>query len=252
MKENDVLEIDLLSLLCALWKKAWAICLAAVLCAGLFYSYAAFGVTPTYEASALIYINSRSVVITDEKEEISKAELDTAKQLVNTYNVIMKARTTLNEVLDWTDLDYSHTQLKEMITASSVDDTEVFKITVTGTVPEDTMELANAIANILPKKIPSVVDGTSARIIDLAILPQEPVAPNVMHYALLGGLLGAVLVCGIVVVLELLDNKIKDPDHLQSQYDLPVLAVIPDLMKQEKDNTYQYYRHSERSTNRGN
>ena len=57
---------------------------------------------------------------------------------------------------------------------------------------------------------------------------------------MLGFLLGAVLACGTVVVLYLMDDKIHSADYLLSSYDLPLLAVIPDLT-QDDDDGYYYY-----------
>ena len=54
----------------------------------------------------------------------------------------------------------------------------------------------------------------------------------------MGILLGVVLMCGIIVIAELRDTLIHDPDYLLQTYDIPVLAVVPDLMAADKRSGY--------------
>ena len=42
----------------------------------------------------------------------------------------------------------------------------------------------------------------------------------------------------MIVVLELLDEQIHDSDYLIQTYDIPVLAVIPDLLSTKSSNDY--------------
>ena len=51
-------------------------------------------------------------------------------------------------------------------------------------------------------------------------------------------MLGFVLACGIVVIMELTDEQIHDSDYLIQTYDIPVLAVIPDLLSATSTNDY--------------
>lgn len=37
-----------------------------------------------------------------------------------------------------------------------------------------------------------------------------------------------------------MDNRIHDSDYLLQTYDIPVLAVIPDLMNTKSDNEYYH------------
>ena len=59
-----------------------------------------------------------------------------------------------------------------------------------------------------------------------------------MKNTAIGMILGFVLACGIIVVMELLDDQIHDSDYLVQTYDIPVLAVIPDLLSTKSTNDY--------------
>ena len=236
--ETGELEIDLLRMAQALWKKAVGIVIAGVLAAAAALGYTAFFVTPLYKAEALMYVNSNNISVGSTKVSISQAELSAAQTLVDTYIVILNTRATLSEVIAQTKVNYSYEQLKKMISAQSVNSTEVFSITVTSPDPKEAEVLANAIAQILPQKIASIVEGSSARIVDYAVESTEKASPSLRGNALLGFVLGVILACGVVIIREMLDDVIHDSDYLIQTYDIPVLAVIPDLLSSQSANAY--------------
>ena len=169
---------------------------------------------------------------------ISQGELTAAQSLIKTYAVILSTRTTLNDVIEQSGVSYTYEQLKGMISAQSVNSTEVFSITVTSPNPREAELLANTIVRILPEKIAAIVEGSSARIVDYAVAPAGKASPNLSKNALTGAMVGFVLACGIVVIMELMDDQIHDPDYLIQTYDIPVLAVIPDLLSASSTNDY--------------
>ena len=46
---------------------------------------------------------------------------------------------------------------------------------------------------------------------------------------MLAGLLGAVVVCGILVLAHLLHNTVVDDEDVQKKLGLPVLGLIPEV-----------------------
>ncbi len=237
-RNDDEMEIDLLKLAKALWRRAWAIMLAAVIFGGAALTYTAIFVTPLYKAEALMYVNSSNISVGGAKVSISQGELTAAQSLIKTYAVILSTRTTLNDVIEQSGVSYTYEELKEMISAQSVNSTEVFSITVTSPSPREAEMLANTIARILPEKISAIVEGSSARIVDYAVEPAKKASPSLSKNALIGAMLGFVLACGIVVIMELTDEQIHDSDYLIQTYDIPVLAVIPDLLSATSTNDY--------------
>lgn len=242
-RNDDEMEIDVLRLLLALWKKAWAIALVTVILGAAAFAGTAVFIRPKYRAEALMYVNSSNISLGSAKVSISQAELSAAQTLVDTYIVIMNTRTTLEDVIAQTGVPYKYRELKEMITAQSVNGTEVFSIQVVSESPAEAEKLANAIARILPEKIASIVEGSSARIVDYAVVPAQKDSPSLVKNTAIGMILGFILACGVIVVLELLDDQIHDSDYLIQTYDIPILAVIPDLLSTKSSN--EYYKSAE-------
>lgn len=243
---NEEREVDLFRLLKALWRKAWAIALAAILFGGSFFAGTLLFIKPLYTAKSLMYVNSSNITVGGTKVSISQSELTAAKTLVDTYIVILNTRTTLEDVIAQSGVSYTYEELMErkMISAAAVNGTEVFAIEVTSTDPREAELLANTIARILPEKIASIVEGSSARIVDYAVVPAEKASPNLTKNAIIGAALGFMLACGVTIILELMDEQIHDSDYLSETYDIPVLAVIPDLLSAKSEN--DYYQSAER------
>ena len=236
-EKDDVMVIDLVQLAKALWRRAWAIVLAMIICGGAAFSYAYFLVTPLYQASAMMYVNNSSVSVGSTQVDLS--DLNAAQSLVETYLVILKTRGTLEEVIEVADVPYTYEQLSGMITAGAVNSTEVFEIQVTSADPQEAEKLANTIADLLPERISQIIDGSSAKIVDYAVVPSHKSSPSISRYTMMGLLLGAVISCGVIILFELFDEQIRDEDYVRETFDLPLLAAVPDLLSKSRENYYR-------------
>lgn len=234
-KERDMIEIDLLKLVLILWRKAWAIVLAMVVMGGI-----AFGVTynfiePEYQASVKVYVNNTN----QNNTTISSADISTQRSLVQTYIVTLKSRTTLNEVIKQANLDYDFEELSGMISAEAVNSTEVFEVTVVSKDAKEAAEIANTIAEVLPTRISEIIESSSVKILDYAIINNEPVSPSYVKNVAIGALAGAVVAVALIFLQFVLDNKIHSEEYLIEHYKYPILAVIPDLTATSKNKYYK-------------
>ncbi|MBQ3275483.1 MAG: hypothetical protein IJH47_00300 [Oscillospiraceae bacterium] len=248
MKNNDEIEIDLLKLFKALWRRALVIILVAVVFASAVFAYTLFFISPAYDATASIYVNNSSFSFGSTSFSISASELNASNSLVNTYIYILKSRTTLEDVIAKGNLPYTFEQLSKMITTKTVTGTAAFDITVRSSSPTEAEFIANIIAQILPDRIAEIVDGSSVRIVDYAIVPAHRAAPSYTKNTIIGFLIGAVLAAAIVIIRFLIDEQndvvIHSADELRTLYpDIKVLAMIPDMRLSEKKGYYysSYY-----------
>jgi capsular exopolysaccharide synthesis family protein len=70
-----------------------------------------------------------------------------------------------------------------------------------------------------------------ARIVDEAEIPRAPVLPRHGRDLMFGLAIAIVLALGVALLLEHLDNRIKTPDEIAAQLNLPVLGLVPRLAK---------------------
>ena len=243
MKERseEVFEIDLLRIIKVLWQRAWILILAMLVAGAAAFSYARFLVTPKYSSTALMYVNYGSISLGSASLSINASQVGTAEKLVDTYIVILQTRSTLEEVIKKADLPYSYTQLRNMLSAGSVSQTVIFSVTAVSSDPEEAALIANTVADVLPGKINSLIDGSSARVVDRAVVNPSRIAPSYTRYTAVGMLIGALLSALIVVALDLADDVIRDEDYLLQTYDVPILARIPDLANNSSKKGYSYY-----------
>ena len=237
---NGETVIDLFELLGVFIKKIWIAVIFTVAGAILALTYTMFLVTPLYKSSALLYVNNSDFSLGN--VSISTAELSAAKSLVATYSVILKSRTVINEVIEISGVNYSYDEMINMVEANSVDNTEVFSITVTSANPAEAEMLANLYAQVLPNKISEIVNGSEPKIVDYAVIAAKRSSPSYTKNTAIGALLGFVIAAAIVVISYLRDDIIHSEEYLTKTYpNIPLLTVVPDLIN-TRSNGYGYYR----------
>ena len=232
--KTEEIEIDLARLFSALMKKAWLLGIAAVVCAFVTLVCTMLFVAPKYESSAMFYVNNNSISVGDVSLGISSSDISASKSLVKTYIVILNTRETLDDVIDYAGVDRTYKEVKNMIRAAAVDSTEVFRVTVTSEDPGEAERIASAIGYILPKRISSIIEGTSSKVVDSAVLPSGPSSPSYTKSAVIGFAAGLLAMAAVVVVLELLDNTIHTEEDITPNCKHPVLAAVPDMSTPSK------------------
>ena len=235
--------IDVFHILNSLLRRAWIILLVSVLSGVITLLVTVFFITPKYSSSIMLYVNNKQN--NNPNNSISSSELSAAMQLVESYIVILESQTTLDKVIALADVPYSYSTLKGMINAEAVNETEIFRVTVTSTDPEEAKLIADAIAKVLPDRVASIMDGSSMRIVDGTSLVAKRVSPNVAKNTVIGVIVGFLISCGFFVVLAILDDTIRNEDAIIQNYEMPILAKIPNLAFEEahgrKNNYYSYY-----------
>ena len=190
-------EIDLVELFYLLWGHAWQIILCLILGAGLALGYTKLLVTPLYQATSSIYIVSAS-----NNSVVNLTDLQIGAQLTADYQELILSRPLLEDVIENLELTngegepMSTAALSRMITITNTDDTRILKVTVTSP--------------------------------DEAIPPTQKSSPSTARNVVLGGLLGACLACGVLVLRYLMNDTFVTPDDVVKYLGVQPLAVIPE------------------------
>ena len=244
---SEIIEIDLKRIWKALWSKFWVICVSAILCAVISLTSTIYFITPKYQSSAMFYVNNNSLSVGDASFSLTSSDITAAKSLVDTYIVILKSRACLNDVIDYSGVDVSYNELKNMISAAAVNSTEIFEIVVTSPNPEEAETLANAIAHILPKRISSIVEGTSANIVDYAVIASSPSSPSYTQNTLIGFIIGLLISVLIIVIREIFDITIRTEEDIEHSCSYPILSAVPDMLNHTTKGGYYGYGNYEKS-----
>lgn len=222
---EDEETIDLMELARLLWAHIVQIVAAAVAAALICLLVCMFALTPKYQASINMIVNTRQ----DTTTTFTSDNFNSAKNLISTYAVIIKSNTVLNEVIDTLDLDMTYGELYSMVSVTSVDDTQIMKVTVTDTDAKRAGKIVQTIADIVPDVLVEKVEAGSCKTVsDVSVNPNK-VFPQTKKYVVMAGLLGAVAVCGVLVLAHLLHDTIVDDEDVQKKLGLPMLGLIPEV-----------------------
>lgn len=234
----ETIEIDLKRIWKAVLSKLWMVLLVPVVTAALMLLATVYLITPQYQSSAMFYVNNSSLSLGGESISIDSGDIVASKNLVNTYIVILNSRTCLSDVIDYADLDYTVGELEGMISATSVNSTEVFEVVITGPDPKEAEKIANAIAYVLPNRISDIVEGTSAKVVDYAVVATSPSSPNKVKNTALGFGIGFVAIMAIIILIEVFDTTVRSEDDVTQVSTHPILSAVPDMMSSGKGGYY--------------
>ena len=237
-ERKSEMEIDVKRLVKAVWKKSLLIGFAAILCAVLTFLGTVYLVTPLYQSSAMFYVNNTSLSVGDATFSIESGDISAAKSLVNSYIVILQTRESLNDVIDYAGVNRTYAELSDMITAASVNSTEIFEVVVSSPDPNEAEKIASAIAYILPKRISSIIEGTSAKVVDSAVVASRPSSPNYFVNTVIGFLVGLVVMVCVIVLREFFDIRIRTEEDVTQNQKHPILAAVPNMVAPSKGSYY--------------
>ena len=232
------IDIDLQGLLRFYLHRWWMILICMILGASIALGLTYHFVTPMYQARISIYVNNNKG--DEDKDYLSSADLTASQRLVNTYVSIAKSERVLGKISENLDGEYSVGWLNKAISASQLNDTELFCIYVLHEDPKEAARIANTAAEVAPVEIAQIIEGTSAQVVDIAKVPTSRYSPNYNRMALFGGVLGIFLAVVFLTLHYLSDTRIKDENDLTTLYPLPVLGRIPNFEIASSGNNYGY------------
>lgn len=227
IQEEDT--IDLGRLFFAVRKKIWLILVVGLLGACGAAGYTKLFVTPTYTST------STMLVLTKETTLASLADLQLGSQLTKDYTVLINSRPVLEQVIENLNLDMDYKSLRESITIDNPVDTRILTLSVVQSDPEMAKAVVDELAKVSSAYIGDKMEVTPPKIVEEGEFPVYKTSPNMRKNVMLGFLVGAVLIAGIVIALELLDDTVKNEDDIERYLGIPTLAVVPDVSTDKKN-----------------
>lgn len=222
-KDNSESEIDLVQIFRALLNKWIIILIVGVLCGILVFCYNKFFVTPQYTSSTQIMVINRQ-----SENSITATDITSASSLSKDYVVIVTSTTVMERVVADLGLDINAAQLSSKVSASLVADTRQIRINVTDPDPIRAKQIADSVAEASGVRISEIMSiNNMVQVIDPGSLPTQPSSPNTVKYTLIAFLAGVIVSCVIIVIISLVDDKIKTADDVEKYLECSVLGVIP-------------------------
>lgn len=221
-KENNLIETDMLLLLGKVWQKKLIIILATLLFAGLSVGYNKFLVTPLYQSTTKLY-----VVSNNDNQKITTQDVALGNLLVKDYKEIILSNVVLSQVVSEEGLPYGPGNLARKISISSPTDTRVLSISVMDENPNVAANLANKLREIAAEHIIRVTKVTDVTLIEEARPNSYKAFPRVARRAIFAAGAGFFLSFGVVILKELLDDRIRRAEDVEEELGLVLLGIVP-------------------------
>ena len=227
-QENQAVEIDVFAMLKTLWKRKFSIVLVALVFAIAAFGYSAFLAKKEYQSTSRIYVVSRQ---NQDNNALTNSDLQAGSYVVKDYREIILSQNVLSQAIEELKLDMTPAELSKKISVSVPTDTRILSITAKDGDPKEAARIANGLRNVAAEKIIAVTKVSDVTTLDEAEVPQTPSSPNIRRNVLLGFIAGAGLMVVLMVVVEVLDDRVKRPEDIEELMGLTLLGIVPDIKK---------------------
>lgn len=228
MKEQNTIEIDVFQLFKTLWQRKLMILLVALVTSVGPFAYSTFIVKPEYTSTTRIYVVNRNQ---GDKPGLTNQDLQAGTYLVKDYREIILSQDALEKVATNLKLDMPAKTLASKVQVAVPADTRIVSISVKDKQPEEASRIANSLREVAAEKIVAVTRVSDVTTLEEARPATTPSSPNVRRNSLFGFLGGAVVTVIAVLLIELLDTRVKRPEDVEDVLKIPLLGLVPDFDK---------------------
>ncbi len=223
------MEFSFIELLTFIFKRRMFIVIGTIIGLSAFFVFNKYIEDPTYTAAVQLYVNANT---TETSADLNS--LYYAQKVVTTYINFLQTNTFYKKVIEESGLQYEPEQLRKMTQINTINDTEIFQISVVSHNPNASYRLAITMQNVAPNLIKSILNTAQISVVDPVVYPVEPSGPNIWFNTVIGGILGLFLSIFTALLWDMVNNNVKNQEDLKKKYDFPILSTIPNFSSQGK------------------
>lgn len=216
--------IDLLAVARKVWEYRFLIIILALAGMIIMAVKVQFLTKDTYVASGILYVSNKRV--NDTTTYVSQNDIDTSISMNTTYMEILKTRSFLTDISYDIDEKYSWEEIGSMVSFSSVNETQLMKISARAYSAEDAYIVADSIMRNAPDKLSSVFTNGEISVVDSVVVPEAPQGKGRVKKVGMGAMAGIALGAAIAVVMFFFDTKIHKSEDVAKRYNVSVLGEI--------------------------
>lgn len=221
-------EIDLKELFEFIKKKIGLLITITVVICLLGCIYGLFIQKPMYKSYTTIILGGNE---TAASQTITQSDITLNKNLVDTYAEIVKSRRVLEQVIAELDLEETYEELSNKISVSSVNNTEIIKITVADSNPIEAKNVANVTANFFSKEVVKLYNMNNVNVLDEANEANEPYNINIPKQVIIYFFIGIIIALSILFIIFYFDRTIKSVEQVEQKIKLPILGGVEEYKK---------------------
>ena len=227
-QESKEIELDVISLFKTLWRRKFSILSTALIFALAALGYSTFVAKKTYQSTSRIYVVSRQ---NQENNALTNQDLQAGSYLVKDYREIILSQNVLSQAIEELKLDMTPGEPSKKVSVAVPTDTRILSITASDADPKEAARIANGLKDVAAEKIIAVTKVSDVTTLDEAVVPQNPSSPNIKRNVLLGFVVGGVFISALVILSEVLDDRVKKPEDVEEVMGVTLIGVIPSIKK---------------------
>lgn len=220
-------ELDLKELFNIFWSKKVYIVLIVLIFIVVGIIYTVGFTTPKYTSSTTLLLAGSESSAGETTNSITTTDVTLNSKLVSTYSVLVRSKDVLNQVISNLGMDISWEDLRNNVSVSTVEDTEVIELSVTTKDAADSAKIANETAKVFSEKVSEIYNINNVHVVDEAEVENAPSNINHERDVIIFAFIGLVVSIIYVLVANMLDTTIKTAEDIEKEFKLPVLASIP-------------------------
>src|SRR5699024_1359091 len=188
-----------------------------------------FILTPIYESSSQFIVNQSEQ--DTENMDVDKSQIETNVELINTYNVVLKSKAILSEVIDELNLDMTPGQLSDKIDVSSEEDSQVVNVAVKDADPQQATTIANTTVEVFQSDIVDIMNVDNVSVLSEAEMDANPtpVEPRPTLNIAIALVLGAMIGVGLAFLLEYFDTTIRTEQDIENKLGITVIGTVSSM-----------------------
>ena len=206
--KEDIIDIDPMLILKRVTKYIWIIITIGVIFSISAYIWSRVMVVPKYKSSTKVY------ALNNEKK-LATQDFQISNYLLKDYKEIILSSKVLERVIDKNGIKMNLVELRSKIEVKISQDTRVLIITVEDTDAKRAADIANAVRDEAFEVIKEITKEESAKILDEAQESKSPSSPDIRKNTIMAGAIGILLSLGIVVLKEVLDDRVKKQEDIE-------------------------------------
>lgn len=180
----------------------------------------------TYTASVSMYVLANSSE-TQAGTTLS-TDLSASQMLTNDVSQLIQSERVLNQTADQLGMSESELAGYDVEVTSSTT-TRLITIEVTGDTPNSAAAIANGLANTTHTVAQEIMDIEAVNVIDQAAVPTSPSGPPRTMYIAVAFLAGIFVAVAIIVIMDMVNTRIRKPEEIEELLEIPVIGKIPTI-----------------------
>lgn len=216
--------MTLLELLTLLRKHLKLVIMLPIVCMVVMGLASVLMMSDTYTATTDMYVLASSEG--SNSSSALSSDLSASQMLTNDVATLLQSDRVMSDAADQLGLP----NLRGYnITVTSESTTRVITLQVTSSDAQGSANVANALADCVSNVAREVMNVESVNVIDEAPTPEAPSGPNRMLYVAVAAMAGLFAAVAIVVLMDVIDTRVRSAEDVEELLELPVIGRIPEM-----------------------